>query len=85
MRIYLTGVEAAAPVNISIRIGSVTINGAGITTGATLLEPGVYAVDFTLPSTLNGAGDQPVVVTITTGTTSFSSRLDDTAPRVFIL
>jgi len=85
MRIYVTGVDSIGAANISIRIGSVTITGTGIVTGATLLEPGVYTIDFTLPSTLQGAGDQPVIITVTSGTTNFSSRLDDTAPRVSIL
>jgi uncharacterized protein (TIGR03437 family) len=83
MRLYLTGVAGAAASVISIRIGSVTITP---TTGAVPAEePGVYTIDFAMPSTLNKAGDQPIIVTITAGSTPFTSRLDDTAPRLFIL
>ena len=54
-------------------------------TGAVLVEPGVYTVDIELPPTLAGFGDQPIVVTVTGGGGTFTSRLDDTAPRVSIL
>jgi hypothetical protein len=85
VRLYLTGVEGAAPANITIRIGNITIPPAGILSSAVLVEPGVYTVDFELPASLEGAGDQPIIVTVTTGQSSFSSRLDDTAPRIAIL
>jgi hypothetical protein len=38
-----------------------------------------------LPASLNHAGDQPIIVTVTVSSTAFSSRLDDTAPKLFIL
>jgi hypothetical protein len=38
-----------------------------------------------MPTTLIGSGDRPVVVTITVGGVNFTSRLDDTAPKVFII
>jgi len=85
LRLFLTGVEQATAANFSIRIGGVTISGASIRTGSILVEPGVYYVDFELPSSLEFAGDQPIVVTITAGSTTFTSRLDDTAPRISIL
>jgi hypothetical protein len=85
LRLKLTGVEGAGAANFSIRIGSQTISGISVVSGGVLVEPGVYYVDFQLPVGLRGAGDQPVVVTVVTGTTSFSSRLDDTAPRLSIL
>ena len=43
-----------------------------------LVEPGVYTIDFLMPSALAGAGDQPIVVTVNAGGVNFSSRLDDT-------
>ena len=85
LRLYLTGVQGAAALNFSIRIGSVTIPISQILTSAVLVEPGVYTVDFTLPPELNMAGDQPIVVSIVTGGVTYSARLDDTAPRVRIL
>ena len=88
IRLRMTGI-ANIPVGsgiIEVRIGSVTIAGADILTGSSIVEPGVYTFDFRLPQTLRMAGDQPIVVTVrlTDGTT-FTSRLDDTAPRISIL
>ena len=91
LRLRLTGVAnidlAAAqnPAVVSIRIGNQTISGAQVLTGSVLVEPGVYTFDFRLPGALNMAGDQPIVVSVTVGGTTFSSRLDDTAPRISIL
>jgi len=83
MRVFLTGVANVPTSAISVRIGSVTI---AVTAGPTPAEePGIYFVDFTMPATLNRAGDQPIVITVTAGSTTFPSRLDDTAARVFIL
>ncbi|MCY7375553.1 MAG: hypothetical protein LH472_06230 [Pyrinomonadaceae bacterium] len=86
LRLFLTGVEGV-PANTSIV--SIRIGGAPpltqLTTGAILREPGIYTIDFPLPATLLGAGDVPIIVTITVGGVSFQSRLDDTAPRFSIL
>ncbi len=85
LRVYLTGVESLAGTAFTIRIGSVTISGANVITNATLVEPGVYTVDFTLPATIAGAGDQPIVVSVLVNGVTYNSRLDDTAPRISIL
>ena len=85
LRLRVTGIANTSPGVISIRIGNVTIQGAPVLTGGILVEPGVYTVDFQLPGALNMAGDQPIIVTVTAGGTTFSSRLDDTAPRISIL
>lgn len=85
LRLFLTGVEGVPASAVTIRVGSVQISGAQILTGAIEREPGVYSIDFTLPSTLDKAGDVPIIVTITGGSQTFTSRLDDTAPRLFIL
>jgi hypothetical protein len=89
LRVYLTGVHNRVNTEIFIRIGNVEIPGASppssILSGATLVEPGVYTVDFTLPSNLAGAGDQPIIVRVRVGGIDYFSRLDDTAPRLFIL
>jgi prophage tail gpP-like protein len=82
LRLRLTGVAGTTPGVLSVRIGSVTI---ASTTGAVEVEPGIYTIDFDLPATLNMAGDRPVVVTVNVNGTLVTSRLDDTAPRVFIL
>ena len=85
LRLRLTGVANTTAAVISIKIGSVTIVGSQVLTGGVLVEPGVYTVDFTLPPELNGAGDQPIIVTVTANGTTFTSRLADTAPRLQIL
>jgi uncharacterized protein (TIGR03437 family) len=85
LRLYLTGVNGVPASLFTIRIGNRTISGASVITSAVQIEPGVYTVDFTLPPELAGAGDQPIVVSVTVNGVTFSSRLDDTAPRLFIL
>ncbi|HEX8289474.1 MAG TPA: hypothetical protein VF556_15940 [Pyrinomonadaceae bacterium] len=85
LRLYLTGVQGLQASAFSIRIGSTTISGTQVISNAVLAEPGVYTVDFTLPAGLNQAGDQPIIVTVTVGNATYSTRLDDTAPRLFIL
>lgn len=85
LRLRLTGVANTSPGVFLIRIGGVSISGAQVLTGGILVDPGVYTVDFTLPPTLNEAGDQPIIVSIVVDGVSFNSRLDDTAPRLRIL
>ena len=83
LRIYLTGVQNVTNTLFILRIGNTVISPA--TTNATLVEPGVYTVDFTLPSTIAGAGDQPIIIGVSVNGVTYTSRLDDTAPRIFIL
>jgi hypothetical protein len=85
LRLHTTGTANVLAAGFSIRIGSVTIPAASVTSNATIIEPGVYTVDFLLPPSLEGAGDQPIVLTVTINGVTFSSRLDDTAARVRIL
>ena len=82
LRIYVTGVGPFNAASVSVRIRDISIVAA---TNPVIVEPGVSTFDFLLPGTLNGAGDQPVVVTVTIGNITFRSRLDDTTSRVFIL
>jgi hypothetical protein len=85
LRLYLTGVQSLASTNFTIRIGSVTVPVASVLTGAVQVEPGVYTVDFTIPPDLAGAGDQPIVVTVTINGFTFTTRLDDSTSRLIIL
>lgn len=85
IRIYATGIANAQAPFIFLRIGDITIAGAQVVTTATLIEPGVYALDFDLPESLAGAGDKPVIITINVDGVNYTSRLDDTAARTFIL
>ncbi|MBV9960269.1 MAG: PD40 domain-containing protein, partial [Acidobacteria bacterium] len=72
LRIILTGVDNVAASAITVRIGSQTITGttaatSPITASALTSMPGFYQIDVTLPAALEGAGDVPVVVTVTVG------------------
>jgi uncharacterized protein (TIGR03437 family) len=83
LRLYLTGVNNVNAGSFTIRIGSTTIT--SVLSAAVLREPGVYSVDFALPATINGTGDQPIVVSVSTGGVVYNSRLDDTTSFVYIL
>ena len=81
----MTGINTDVPYSaISDRVGTIDIPAASIA-APVLREPGVYSIDITLPATLNGAGDVPVVVTVSASGQTFQSRLEDTAPRFRIL
>ncbi len=84
MRIYLTGVNedlSGALISVRIRDQIMTVAASSVT----YVEPGVYTMDFTLPPELQGAGDQPVVVSVSVSGVLFQSRLDDTTSRTSIL
>ncbi len=84
-RLYLTGLTFPAA-NITVRVGSFPPTVAPVvTSGAILREPGVYSIDFTLPAAYQGLGDVPIIVSTTINGVTYSSRLDDTAPRFRIL
>lgn len=84
LRIFLTGVRRITdPTQVSVSIGSTTLTGAAIVQITPSDLPGTDLIDVTLPASLAGAGDVPVIVTISNGGT-FSSRAADTAPLVRI-
>ncbi|MCA1589395.1 MAG: hypothetical protein LC734_03185, partial [Acidobacteria bacterium] len=85
LRLRLTGIANVPASAITIRIGSQTISGTRVLTGGVLTEPGVYTVDFTIPPELAGLLDQPIVVSVTVGGVTYTSRLDDTAPKLSFL
>lgn len=86
LRLHLTGVANLTVLNdIRIRIGNVEMRGTAIRSNSILIDPGMYTIDFELPPTLQGAGDQPIVFTLVVDGVSFSSRFDDTSTRVWIL
>lgn len=85
LRVYLTGMEKVASSVITVRIRDQVISGTNIKTGGTLVDPGIYTVDFELPASLDGAGDVPIIVTVFLQGSTYSSRLDDTTSRLFIL
>jgi uncharacterized protein (TIGR03437 family) len=85
LRLYLTGVNNVTSANVRIRIGNTQVPAAQITTGAVLVEPGVYTIDFTLSAALAGRIDQPIVVSVIVNGIEYFARFDDTAPRISIL
>jgi len=85
LRVFLTGVAANVPnTAITVRVGTTDITGTAIS-APVLREPGIYSIDFTVPSTLRGAGDVPIIVSVNAAGTIYQSRLEDTAPRFRIL
>lgn len=82
LRVYVTGVDSNPVTAISVRIKGQTI---APVTASTQVEPGVWALDFALPAALEGAGESPVIVTVTVGSTGFVSRVDDTTSFIKIL
>ncbi len=85
LRVYLTGVELVNANSVSIRVGSVAIAGTQIVTSSITREPGVNTFDFKLPPSLAGAGDVPIIISVTLNGVIYQSRLDDTAPQFRIL
>ncbi len=85
LRVFLTGAEFVNSTDVMIRVGSTVISGTQIRTNSVTREPGVNTFDFTLPAALNGAGDVPIIITITLNGVAYQSRLDDTAPVFRIL
>lgn len=85
LRIILTGVRGVTKSQITVRIGTVDLTGNAILTDALPRDmPGFYQIDVQLPATLAGAGDVPIVVSVVSGTQTFTSRPLDTAPRITI-
>jgi uncharacterized protein (TIGR03437 family) len=85
LRVYLTGVNNFTGSLIKVKVGNRLIEGSANVSDATLREPGVYSVDFLLPPELSGAGDVPIIISVTVNNVTYTSRLDDTAARLFIL
>jgi uncharacterized protein (TIGR03437 family) len=85
IRLRVTGIANTQRGVVALRVGGVRIEGTPVLTGGILVEPGVYTLDFQLPPGLNMAGDVPIVVIVNAGGQEFFSRLEDTAPRIFIL
>jgi uncharacterized protein (TIGR03437 family) len=82
LAIFLTGVHNVTDITqITVRIGTTDLTGAAIVRIVRTDMPGVDEIDVVLPPSLAGAGDVPVIVTITGGN---SSRPADTAPQIRI-
>jgi uncharacterized protein (TIGR03437 family) len=86
LELNLTGVRLATKAEISITVGTTAISGDAIVLVKSNPEmPGFDIVNFTLPASLAGAGDVPIVVTFTrTGQTATTSRSAATAAHITI-
>lgn len=93
--IMLTG--ARGPANVPVTISEVTVriketdltaatasNPNGVVSVGPSRTHGFDQIIVRLPAGLAGAGDSPVIVTVTRGGTAFTSRPADTAPRITI-
>jgi len=87
LRLYATGIAnlSSATANLVVRIKDQRITVLISSENIKQIEPGVYAIDFQLLPGLAGAGDCPVVISVAVLGQEYTSRLDDTAPRITIL
>jgi uncharacterized protein (TIGR03437 family) len=84
LAIMLTGVRNIVTSAVTVRIGTTDITGASIISVGPSNTPGFDQIVVELPATLAGAGDVPIIVTVTTSAGTFSSRPADSAPRITI-
>ncbi len=85
LEITLTGVRGVVPAEVKVTVGTTDITGASIVLVRPNLEmPGFDIINFTLPASLANSPDVPVIVTVTRGTSVFSSRPAATAPLITI-
>jgi uncharacterized protein (TIGR03437 family) len=85
LSIFLTGIRNVPVSAISVRIGDRTLTGTTEIRSNTPTDmPGVDQLNVQLRADLAGLGDQPLVVSVTIGGQTFTSRPADTAPRIRI-
>jgi uncharacterized protein (TIGR03437 family) len=81
LRIVLTGVRGVTASQITVTIGTTALTGTAIKSDALPRDaPGFYQIDVELPASLAGAGDVPVIVSVTISGTTFTSRPANAAP-----
>ncbi|HYH84815.1 MAG TPA: hypothetical protein VEX60_04985, partial [Pyrinomonadaceae bacterium] len=82
--VMLTGVRNIPTNAVTVRIGTTDITGASIISVSASNTPGFDQIIVELPASLAGAGDVPIIVTVTTSAGTFTSRPADSAPRITI-
>ena len=82
LEVHLTGVRGVIPGEVKITIGTTDIIPTSVRRNTN--NYGYDIITFTLPSTLV-PGDYPIIVTVTRGTSTFSSRAAATAPHIEII
>ncbi len=84
LRIILTGVRNAQNSQVTVRINSTDLSGDAILFVGPTSTPGFDQIDVRLPASLAGAGDVPVIITVSISGQTFTSRPADSAPRIQI-
>jgi uncharacterized protein (TIGR03437 family) len=87
IELSVTGVRLAAPADITVTVGTTPITGTSILAVRPNPEmPGFDIINFTLPSSLAGAGDVPIQVQFSRAaiSTTTVSRPAATAPHITI-
>jgi uncharacterized protein (TIGR03437 family) len=85
IELNVTGLRNAAVGEVSVTVGTTAIPAAQIlAVKPNTKMPGWDIIDFSLPNTLAGAGDVPVIVSFTRAGFTATSRPADTAPRIHI-
>src|SRR5687767_10717513 len=85
IELSVTGVRGAIPADVTVTVGTTAITGGAILSVQPNLQmPGFDTINFTLPASLAGAGDVPVVVTISKNGVTTVSRPAATAPHITI-
>ncbi|HEV2862744.1 MAG TPA: hypothetical protein VGX48_17140 [Pyrinomonadaceae bacterium] len=84
--IMLTGVRlnTLTTANVTVRIGTTDLTGAAIVSIGPSQTAGFDQIVVDVPASLAGAGDVPVIVTISVGGATFTSRPAESAPRITI-
>ena len=82
LELHLTGVRGILPSEVKITIGTTDITPTSVRRNTKFY--GLDLITFTLPATL-APGDYPIIVTVTKGGSTFSSRAAGTAPRIEII
>jgi uncharacterized protein (TIGR03437 family) len=85
LQIMLTGVRNVQTSQVTVRIGTTDITGVAniLRVGPTDM-PGVDQLNVQLPAGLAGAGDVPVIVSVTINSITYTSRPADSAPHIQI-
>ena len=91
LQFLVTGMRGVtAPATVTVRIGTIDIVGTADPATSPIAisptnTPGFDQVTVTLPATLAGAGDVPVIITVAATAGTFTSRPAETAPHITIL
>ena len=86
LELDLTGIRLAAKADVTVTVGTTVISGDSIVLVKSNPEmPGFDIINFTLPASLAGAGDVPILVTFTrAGQPTTTSRSTATAAHITI-